>query len=115
MVLFLDLLIFFKQVNCLIFHQYKKFNKNKKIEMKFATLALAGSATADENNVLSPHPLQRLTRLVQFSAEILDSGAFNIKSDKWIQRWTDKFSKNANRMKKNFTRGNQRCGYYDEK
>ena len=59
--------------------------------------------------------IERLDRLVQFSDEILKSGAFNNKSDEWINRWSSKFSRNADRIKTSFTRGNQRCGFYDEK
>merc|ERR1712050_36242 len=57
------------------------------------------------------HPLQRLNRLVQFSEEILnDWYGFLPSKDRWIA----KFATNAGRMEKNFNRGNQRCGYYDE-
>ena len=83
--------------------------------MKFSTIFLAGLVTGDEKKVPPRHPLQRLNRLVQFSDEILNSGAFNNKSEKWINRWTNKFAKNAGRMQTSFTRGNQRCGFYDAK
>ena len=83
--------------------------------MKLPTIFLAGLISADEKKVPPRHPLQRLNRLVQFSDEILNSGAFNNKSNQWIERWSTKFSNNADRMKKNFKRGNQRCGFYDEK
>ena len=83
--------------------------------MKLSKICLAGLVSADEKKVPPRHPLQRLNRLVQFSDEILNSGAFNNKSKKWIDRWTNKFSNNAARMKTSFTRGNQRCGFYDAK
>ena len=83
--------------------------------MKLSTLFIAGLATADEKKVPPRHPLQRLDRLVEFSAEILKSDSFSGQSEKWIKMWTQKFSNNAERMEKNFARGNQRCGYYDEK
>ena len=83
--------------------------------MKVLTIFLAGLVTGDEKKVPPRHPLQRLNRLVQFSDEILNSGAFNNKSEKWINRWTNKFAKNAGRMQTSFTRGNQRCGFYDAK
>ena len=35
-------------------------------------------------------------------------------TSKWIKRWGDKFKRNAERMETNFTRGNQRCGFYDD-
>ena len=84
--------------------------------MKLSTLFLAGLATADEKKVPPRHPLDRLARLVQFSEEILHTDAFNqVKSAKWIEMWTEKFSRNAARMERNFRRGTQRCGFYDEK
>ena len=83
--------------------------------MKLSTIVLASIATAEEKKVPPRHPLHRLNRLVQFTDEILNSGAFNGKSEKWIQMWTNKFSNNADRMEISFTRGNQRCGTYDEK
>ena len=82
--------------------------------MKLLTILLAGFVTAAEKKVPPRHPIQRLDRLVQFSGEILGSGAFNNKSEKWISRWSNKFEKNAGRMKTNFNRGNQRCGFYDD-
>ena len=85
--------------------------------MKLATLFLAGIiqlVSAVEKKVPPRHPLQRLNGLVKFSREILESGAFNVKSDYWIHRWTNKFLGNAKRMERNFQRGNQRCGFYDE-
>ena len=83
--------------------------------MKLSTLFLAGLATADEKKVPPRHPIQRLNRLVEFSAEILKSDSFSSQSEKWIKMWIRKFSTNAGRMETNFNRGNQRCGYYDEK
>ena len=82
--------------------------------MKLSTICLAGLASATEKKVPPRHPLQRLSRLVEFSSEILNSGAFNNKSKKWITKWENKFANNAKRMEDNFTRGNQRCGFYDE-
>ena len=82
--------------------------------MKLSTICLAGLASATEKKVPPRHPLQRLNRLVQFTSEILNSGAFNNKSFSWIQNWERKFANNASRMERNFSRGNQRCGFYDE-
>ena len=81
--------------------------------MKVSTICLAGLASASEKKVPPRHPLQRLNRLVEFTSQILNSGAFN-RSEKWIKMWEDKFANNADRMENNFTRGNQRCGFYDE-
>ena len=82
--------------------------------MKLSTICLTGLASATERKVPPRHPLQRLNRLVEFTSEILISGAFNNKSDRWIDMWGRKFAANAKRMRDNFTRGNQRCGFYDE-
>ena len=78
--------------------------------MKFSTIFLAGLVSSEEKKVPSRHPLQRINRLVQFSDEILNSGAFTNKTDKWINMWSNKFSRNADRMKDSFT---NRCGFYD--
>ena len=76
--------------------------------MKFSTIFLAGLVSANEKKVPPRHPIARLDRLVQFSAEILESGAFN-KPTKWTDRWRTKFENNAGRMKLSF----ERCGFYD--
>ena len=97
--------------------------------MKLSAIYFAGIISAYEKKVPPRHPLQRLNRLVQLSAEILNSGAFKhmpkqhdkdhskwsrSANDKWIKMWKNKFAKNASRMERNFKRGNQRCGFYDE-
>ena len=83
--------------------------------MKFGSIVLAGLVSAsDEDRKVPPrHPLQRLDRLVEFSGEILNSGSFNNKGAGWIRNWSRKFQVNGERMEKAFTRGQQRCGYYD--
>ena len=81
--------------------------------MKLSTIFLVGLVSSDEKKVPPRHPLQRLNRLIQFADEILNSGAFNNKSDKWINMWSRKFSRNGGRMENNFKRGSQRCGFYD--
>merc|ERR1712002_777023 len=82
------------------------------ITMKVApTLLFAlSSAAEDEKKVPPRHPLQRLNRLVEFSAEILNDWYTFLPSQ---EKWIDKFAVNAERMERNFNRGNQRCGYYD--
>ena len=82
--------------------------------MQVLTVVLVGLASSSEKKVPPRHPLQRLNRLVQFTEDILNSGAFNKKSEKWIKMWEQKFENNADRMQKSFTRGDQRCGFYDE-
>ena len=88
--------------------------KIKITKMKLSTICLVGFASATEKKVPPRHPLQRLNRLVEFTSEILNSGAFNNKSVRWIENWELKFARNAARMEQNFSRGNQRCGFYDE-
>merc|ERR1712176_811391 len=81
------------------------FNKMK------LTGAVVIAAVAADKKVPPRHPLQRLAKLTEFSAEILnDWYGFLPSKDAWIQ----KFATNAERMERNFNRGNQRCGYYDE-
>jgi len=78
--------------------------------MKFAAALLATVAFADEKKVPPRHPEQRLARLVEFSAELLDDWFTALPSK---DSWKAKFERNAGRMLTNFYRGNQRCGFYD--
>merc|ERR1711963_298008 len=89
-----------------------RVRKTKKThKMKFSTAVLVAVASAVEKKVPPRHPLQRLERLTEFSAEILNEWyGFLPSKDSWIA----KFANNAERMELNFNRGNQRCGYYDE-
>ena len=79
--------------------------------MRLSQALLLAVASADDKKVPPRHPLQRLERLTQFTDEILDA---------WFQflpskdAWKAKFHNNAERMERNFNRGNQRCGHYDE-
>ena len=78
--------------------------------MKFSPALLLAVASADDKKVPPRHPFQRLNRLVEFSEELLnDWYGFLPSKDKWV----DKFANNAERMERNFNRGDQRCGYYD--
>ena len=78
--------------------------------MKFSPALLLAVASADDKKVPPRHPLQRLTRLTEFSAELLNDWYSWLPSkDAWIQ----KFANNAGRMERNFNRGGQRCGHYD--
>ena len=79
--------------------------------MKFSPALLFAVAAADDKKVPPRHPLQRLNRLTEFTEEILnDWFTFLPSKDAWVQ----KFANNAERMERNFNRGNQRCGHYDE-
>ena len=81
--------------------------------MKFspAVIVAVASAQQGEKKVPPRHPLQRLNRLVEFTEELMNDWFPWLPSQ---QLWIDKFAINANRMQKNFDRGNQRCGFYDE-
>ena len=79
--------------------------------MKFSPALLFAVAAAEDKKVPPRHPLQRLNKLVEFSEEILNEWySFLPSKDAWVA----KFAANAERMERNFNRGNQRCGYYDE-
>ena len=69
------------------------------------------SAQNDEKKVPPRHPLQRLNRLTEFAEEIMNEHFDFLPSQ---DAWINKFKKNSERMGRNFERGNQRCGYYDE-
>merc|ERR1711990_1112706 len=89
----------------------KYLDKRKIVKkMKFSAALLATVAVA-EKKVPPRHPLQRLNKLTMFSEELMNDwfGALPSK-DNWIA----KFATNAGRMARNFERGNQRCGFYDE-
>ena len=75
--------------------------------MKLSVGFLAGIA-ATEMSVREP--VKSLHRLTGFSTEILQSGAFDHKSDKWRKKWIQHFKNNTNRMERNV---NRKCGYYD--
>ena len=80
--------------------------------MKFSSVVIfAIAAATDEKKVPPRHPLQRLTKLTEFSEELLADWFTFLPSQ---ARWINKFAKNAERMRTKFQRGNQRCGYYDE-
>ena len=81
------------------------------MKLSSAVIVAVASAQNDEKKVPPRHPLQRLNRLTEFSAEIM------ITHFDWLPSqtaWINKFEKNSERMARNFERGNQRCGYYDE-
>ena len=81
--------------------------------MKLSSAVIVAVATAqnDEKKVPPRHPLQRLNRLTEFAEEIMNEHFDFLPSQ---VSWINKFKKNAERMGRNFERGNQRCGYYDE-
>ena len=79
--------------------------------MKFSPAVLVAVASAQEKKVPPRHPLQRLNKLVDFTEEIMNDWFSFLPSQ---QAWIKKFETNAERMERNFNRGNQRCGFYDE-
>ena len=78
--------------------------------MKLSLALLSAVAVADDKKVPPRHPLQRLNKLVQFSEELMNDWYSFLPSQ---QNWINKFAANADRMEKNFNRGNQKCGFYD--
>ena len=80
--------------------------------MKFSPAVIVAVASAQGEKKVPPrHPLQRLNRLTEFTAEIMNDWFSFLPSQ---QAWIAKFERNAERMERNFNRGNQRCGFYDE-
>ena len=80
------------------------------MKLSAAIVALA-CAQNDEKKVPPRHPMQRLARLTEFSEEILTNHFEFLPSQ---TSWINKFKTNSERMGRNFERGQQRCGYYDE-
>ena len=76
-----------------------------------AVIVAVAFAQQGEKKVPPRHPLQRLNRLVEFTEELMNDWFPWLPSQ---QRWIEKFAMNAVRMERNFNRGNQRCGFYDE-
>ena len=74
------------------------------------SLAVFSAVTFAEKKVPPRHPLQRLNRLVILSEELLSDWYGFLPSQ---NAWKSKFSRNAGRMERAFTRGQQRCGYYN--
>ena len=75
------------------------------------SLAILSAVAFGEKKVPPRHPLQRLSKLVVFSEELMNDWFGGLSSK---DRWVAKFETNAGRMRRNFERGNQRCGFYDE-
>ena len=78
--------------------------------MKLSFALFAGAVATEDKKVPPRHPLDRLARLTEFSVEILDEWFSFVPS---VNAWKQKFANNANRMERNFKRGNQRCDFYD--
>ena len=82
------------------------------MKMKISVIFLAGLVTGTESTSTG-HPIQRLDQLLEFSQEII--GLDPKRNASREKRWKFKFQKNSDRMRKNFKRGNQRCGNFNEK
>ena len=78
--------------------------------MKLSVAVLVAAATATEKKVPPRHPIQRLNSLVELTNELMTDWFDFLPSQ---QAWITKFETNAERMQRNFERGNQRCGFYD--
>merc|ERR1711990_250060 len=86
--------------------------KSKKLaKMKISGAVIFALASADDRKVPPRHPLQRLARLTEFSEELLNDWYSWLPSK---DAWVAKFANNAARMERNFKRGEQRCGHYNE-
>ena len=79
--------------------------------MKLSTIVFAVAAAAEDKKVPPRHPLQRLEKMTILSTRVLNDWFWWLPSK---DLWINKFTNNARRMKHNFERGEQRCGYYDE-
>ena len=79
--------------------------------MKIIPALLLTLASADDKKVPPRHPLQRLERLNEFTEELLTTWFDFLPSQ---EAWIRKFRVNGERMAKNFQRGEQQCGHYDE-
>ena len=79
--------------------------------MKLSTAVFVAIASAEDKKVPPRHPLHRLATLKRFSGELMNQWYSWLPSK---ESWVKKFAKNADRMERNFNRGNQRCGYYDQ-
>merc|ERR1712141_10034 len=89
----------------------KSLKSKKLAKMKISGAVIFALASADDRKVPPRHPLQRLTRLTEFSAEILNQWYSWLPSK---NAWVAKFENNAARMERNFKRGEQKCGHYNE-
>ena len=78
--------------------------------MKLSTIVFAAVA-AEDKKVPPRHPIDRLKTLTRMSKKVLDRNFGFLPSR---LAWIVKFEFNANRMRRNFSRGNQKCGFYDQ-
>ena len=86
--------------------------ENRSETMKVFSFLLIGlSVAAEEKKVPPRHPLQRLNTLISFSQELLDNWYGFLPSQ---AKWKNKFVTNGSRMERSFTRGEQRCGFFDD-
>merc|ERR1711990_1257862 len=81
----------------------KSIKKTLSTRMKFSAAVLATVAVAQDGDRKVPprHPIQRLNRLVEFSAELLNDWYSFLPSQ---ASWVGKFERNAERMERNFER-----------
>merc|ERR1712227_340440 len=73
--------------------------KNQKMKFSAAVLATVAVAQDGDRKVPPRHPLQRLNRLVEFSAELLNDWYTFLPSQ---ASWIGKFERNAECMERNF-------------
>ena len=72
--------------------------------MKFSSILLACSASASE---IDDSPIAKLNYMTSITSNVLSAGQESVnKGERWTQRWTNRFNRNTERMKKHFAR----CG-----
>ena len=72
--------------------------------MKISPILLACSASAAETD---DSPIAKLNYMTSKTSNILSAGQESVnKGERWTQRWTNRFNRNTERMKKHFAR----CG-----
>merc|ERR1711988_1523951 len=68
----------------------RKTKKKLIYKMKFSTAVMIAVASAEDKKVPPRHPLQRLAKLTEFSAEILNEWyTFLPSKDNWVAKFTN--------------------------
>merc|ERR1712003_132743 len=75
--------------------------------MKFSAIILSSAVFAEDTGSTAVYPLDRLHHLVKLSHKLLDTSYEFLPSK---NEWKKKFEDNAERMRINFRRGQNRCG-----
>ena len=89
-------------------HHHRNTHTHNSTQTKMKLFALL--LILRDVDAVSRHPITRLAKLTQFSEEMLDQWFKRIPSH---EAWKRKFAINSDRLKRNFERGNGKCGFYD--